>query len=394
MVITGFTQLGLILEQLFFILFGFFGMGFLIGFHELGHFLFAKLFKIRIPSFSLGFGPKIFSKKIGETEFCLSAIPFGGYVEIAGAAEVGQGDQKDAHATDHGSFANKPFYQKLCVMLGGIFFNLMFAYCTMILLFVTGIPKTPLMPSTMISVVHQDSAAEKNNLLPGDRIISIAEQSTDTSLVGRAQHVENNIQKLQSLIQELHLKSAKIVINRNGELITKTIVIGSKETETATIGTLGVEFDFTPTPSHTLKDAISKGIGICNTWIKNTILGFTQLFTKKGINNVGGPIMIIAMTIKGAAAGYQIFLLLLAIISINLAVLNLIPLPILDGGQILFYSIEALIDRPIPHKIREYIHIGTWIMFMILFAYLSTKDITRLITPYIDPVLKFLHIRS
>ena len=103
--------------------------------------------------------------------------------------------------------------------------------------------------------------------------------------------------------------------------------------------------------------------------------------------------MIISMTVKGAAAGYQIFLLLLTIISINLAVLNLIPLPILDGGQILFYSIEALIRRPIPHKIREYIHIATWIMFMILFAYLSMNDISRIASPYIDPVLKFLHIR-
>jgi regulator of sigma E protease len=382
MIITGFTKLALLSQQLFFILLGFFGMGFLIGFHELGHFLFAKLFKIRIPSFSLGFGPRIFSKKIGETEFCLSAIPFGGYVEIAGAAEVGQGDQKEAFATDEGSFANKPFYQKLCVMFGGILFNLIFAYCTMILLFVTGIPKTPLMPAAIISTVHAGSAAEKHDLLPGDRILSIKEEN-----------VENNIQKLQTLIQQLPLKEATIVINRNGEKITKTVMIGEKNTETQTIGTLGIEFDYIPTPPHSFKDACIEGIATCNKWIKNTFLGFSQLFTKKGIENVGGPIMIIAMTVKGAATGYQIFLLLLAIISINLAVLNLIPLPILDGGQILFYSIEALIRRPIPHKVREYIHIATWIMFMILFAYLSTKDIMRIISPYIDPLLKALHLR-
>jgi regulator of sigma E protease len=383
------TKLTLLSQQLFFILLGFFGMGFLIGFHELGHFLFAKLFKIRIPSFSLGFGPRIFSKKIGETEFCLSAIPFGGYVEIAGAAEVGQGDQKEAFATDKGSFANKPYYQKMCVMFGGIFFNLIFAYCTMIILFAVGIPKTPLMPATMISAVQKGSAAEKYDLLPGDRILSIKEEN-----------VENDIQKLQVLIASLPLKEATIIIDRNGEKIAKTVVIGTKEIESAistnfynSIGTLGIEFDFIPTPSHSFKDAISKGIATCNRWIKNTFLGFSQLFTRKGINNVGGPIMIINMTVKGAAAGYQIFLLLLAIISINLAVLNLIPLPILDGGQILFYSIEALIRRPIPHKIREYIHIATWIMFMILFAYLSMNDISRIISPYIDPVLKLLHIR-
>ena len=83
MLSTYFTQLTTLFQQLFFILLGLFGMGFLVGFHELGHFLFAKLFKIRVPSFSLGFGPRLITKKIGETEFCLSAIPFGGYVEIA-----------------------------------------------------------------------------------------------------------------------------------------------------------------------------------------------------------------------------------------------------------------------------------------------------------------------
>ena len=267
-------------------------------------------------------------------------------------------------------------------MFGGILFNLMFAYFTMIFLFTVGIPKTPLMPATMISVIQKGSTADTHELLAGDRILSIQEED-----------VENNIQKLQGIIQNLPLKQATIVIDRNGEKITKTVMVGAKETETATIGTLGVEFDFIPTPPHSLGSAIKEGIAVCNKWIKNTFLGFSQLFTRKGINNVGGPIMIINMTVKGAAAGYQIFLLLLAIISINLAVLNLIPLPILDGGQILFYSIEALIRRPIPHKIREYIHIATWIMFMILFAYLSMNDISRIASPYIDPVLKLLHIR-
>src|SRR5262249_48721035 len=124
-----------------------------------------------------------------------------------------------------------------------------------------------------------------------------------------------------------------------------------------------------------------------------TFYGFTHLFSRTGIKQVAGPVMIINMTMKGAAAGWQIYLLLLAIISINLAVLNLIPLPILDGGQILFYSIEALIGRPLPHKIREYIHIATWIMFMILFLYLTTQDIGNIVSPYIDSILKFLHLR-
>lgn len=379
---TYFTQLILLSQQLFFILLGLFGMGFLIGFHELGHFLFAKLFKIRVPSFSLGFGPRLISKKIGETDFCFSLIPFGGYVEIAGAAEVGQGDQKEAHAIDEGSFASKPFYQQLLVLLGGIAFNLIFAYSAMILLFAAGIPKTPIISNAIISKVYTDSAAAKHALQPGDRILSINEEN-----------INNNLQKLQATIEPLALQQATIIIDRAGEKITKTIIIGSKQTETATIGTLGIELDFAPTPAYPFFEAIQKGISECNNWIKKTFEGFSVLFSRKGVNNIAGPVMIIAMTTKGAAAGWQIYLLLLAIISINLAVLNFIPLPILDGGQILFYGIEAAIGRPLPYKIREYIHIVTWIMFIILFVYLTTQDVGRIVNPYIDPMLKFFKIR-
>lgn len=382
MIMSYLSSLVTLFQQLFFILLGFFGMGFLIGFHELGHFLFAKLFKIRVPSFSLGFGPRLISKKIGETDFCLSAIPFGGYVEIAGAAEVGQGEQKEAFATDKRSFASKPFYQKLCVMLGGIFFNLLFAYFTMILLFMAGIPKTPLMQNSTISAIQHESAAEKGDLRVGDRIIAI-----------NREEIIRNPQRIQQIIQPLALQEVTLTIERNNEQLTKTIVIGSKQTEVATIGVLGVEFDLVPTPAHSFKDAFFLGVAACNAWVKNIFYGFAHLFTKTGIKQVAGPVMIINMTMKGAAAGWQIYLLLLAIISINLAVLNLIPLPILDGGQILFYSIEALIRRPIPHKIREYIHIATWIMFMLLFLYLTAQDISNIISPYIDSILKFLRLR-
>ena len=344
-------------------------MGFLIGFHELGHFLFAKLFKIRTPSFSIGFGPKIISKKIGETEFSFSAIPFGGYVEIAGAAEVGQGDQKEAHATDEGSFAVKPFYQKLLVMLGGILFNLIFAYAAFVFLFMTGIPKTPLMQKPIISTIQKDSAAEKYDLHVGDKIVAI--QHTN---------IDNSIQKLQTLLLPLANQEAVLTVERDGAMIEKQMIIGEKNMNGTSMGALGVEFDSTETPAQPFLEAVKQGIAATNLWIKNTIIGFTHI--KKTYGEIAGPVMIVAMTTKAASTGMKIFLLLLAIISINLAVLNLIPLPILDGGQILFYSIEALIRRPLPIKVREYIHIATWLMFIALFLYLSAKDIFRLVAPY------------
>jgi regulator of sigma E protease len=365
-----------ILQSALFILFGCIGMGFLIGFHELGHFMFAKLFNVRTPSFSIGFGPKIISKKIGETEFSLSAIPLGGYVEIAGAAEIGQGEQKEAHATDVGSFAKKPYYQKLLIMLGGILFNLAFAYCALIILCATGIPKTPLIQKTTITHIVPGSAAEKCGLSLGDRIIAI-----------NGVLIENNVQTLQSIIYPLASQQTAITFERNGALQETSMTLGEKFIGGKTVGTLGVEFEIAPTPAMPFTKALTEGISMTNSWIKNTITGFMNI--RKNHGEMGGPVMIIAMTTRAAASGFKILLLLLAIISINLAILNLIPLPILDGGQILFYTIEAVIRRPLPDKIREYIHIGTWIMFILLFLYLSAKDIFRLASPHITSIFAF-----
>ncbi len=134
----------LIWQNLFTIAAGLVGLTFLVTFHEFGHFLFCKLFKIHTPSFSIGLGPYLYSKKIGDTVFAISAIPAGGYVEIAGAAEVGQGDQAHAGRQDHYSFASKPFYQKFLVMSGGILANLLFAYVAIIGVCWAGLPQSPL----------------------------------------------------------------------------------------------------------------------------------------------------------------------------------------------------------------------------------------------------------
>lgn len=377
------TSLWSLSQNLFFIFSGFIGIGFLIGFHELGHFLFCKIFNISTPSFSIGFGPRLLTKKIGETEFKLSAIPFGGYVEIAGSAEMGQGDQKEAHSHDEFSFAVKPFYQKFLVMSGGILFNLIFAYFTFILLFMTGIPKTNLMYQTnaipVILHIKSESPADISGLKIGDRILAINNIKID-----------NDIKKALTALEPLANKSSTLLIERDSTQQSIEIKIGSRKVGRKTIGILGVAFDVAPTPAYPFFEAIKKGIQTTNSWIKNTIYGFTHMLRKKSVSGMAGPVMIIAMTVKGASAGFKIFLIFLAIISINLAILNIIPLPILDGGQILFYGIEALIRKPLPHRIKEYIHIATWILFMGLFLYLSAQDIMRIASPHVEAILKFI----
>lgn len=358
-----------------------FGIGFLIGFHELGHFLFCKLFGIKTPTFSIGFGPVIFSRHIWGTDFTLSAIPLGGFVEIAGTAEIGQGEQKDAQSRDKDSFAVKPYWQKFLVMTGGIMCNLLFAYIAFIALSMMGIPKTTLMPSngtTTIETMETGSAAERGSLQPGDTIQSI-----------NTVPVKHDLHKLIETVQPLANQKTEIVFERAGKETTRKIIIGEREGSSG-VGSLGISFEMKDTPSRSFFDAIKQGITLTNDWIARTVTGFISIFRRADMKSAGGPVAIISMLSKGATTSFKIFLILLAILSINLAILNLIPLPILDGGQLLFYTIEAIAGRPLPLKVREYIHIASWLLVLGLILYITVYDVARIAHPYVESIKQFL----
>lgn len=361
-------------HHLLFGIIGILGIGLLIGVHELGHFLFAKLFNVHTPSFSIGFGPRIFSKKIGSTVFSLSAIPLGGYVEIAGMAEVGQGEQKEAYSSSEDSFAVKPFYQKMLILFGGILFNLLFAYFSLSLLFMLGAPKTDLLyplgiaeEQPVLRIIRKNSAAERAGLQVGDEILSINEQTFG-----------EDVEKLKSITRSLPDQAVSIRIKRDNT--DRVIDLALDSTEIIEdgikkeIGTLGVFYEIKNVPEFGFFESIKQGIRATNIYIVMILYSFKNMFVKRDITGVGGPIMVITETIKGAQKGFKIFLLFLAVISINLAILNLIPLPILDGGQIMFVTIEALIGRQLP-KLREYIHMISWILVLGLVIYLTLKDV-------------------
>ncbi len=353
---------------------GILGLGFLIGLHELGHFLFCKIFRVSTPSFSIGMGPKVFSKKIGATNFSIAAIPIGGYVEIAGMAEVGQGGQKEAGRTDNYSFASKPYYQKLLIMSGGILFNVLFTYFTFFLLFAVGLPKTgflyPLNAKPIIERVSEDSAAQSAGLQKGDKIIKFG------TII-----IENNTEKLLRAIQDKPNQNIDVLIERSGKELSIPVKLGATSFRGKRVGSLGVTFEMAEQPGSSFLNAIKQGFNLTNRFIYGTLLAFKNLFVQRDISNVSGPLSIISVTAQGASQGFKIFLLLLAIISINLAILNLLPLPIFDGGQILFYTIEAIIGRSLPVKVRESIHIISWLAILALFVYLTWKDILNLIWP-------------
>ncbi len=361
-----------LLSTFYYIFTGIVGIGLLIGFHELGHFFFAKFFGVDVPSFSLGMGPTLIQKRISGTLFKVSAIPLGGYVEMAGMAEVGQGDQKEAYRQDERSFAAKPYYQKLLILLGGILFNLIFAYVSFILLFALGLPKVGLSlyqinTTTRVETVIDGGAAKAAGIQAGDIITSVNNQP-----------LHNDRMLLLQTIRSSPGQEIMFGIQRKDQHLTLPVKIQPALEGSSTIGKIDVRFSNKEVPAQSFMQALRSGVTATNSLIVMTIKAFTSLFKTRSTEGLGGPVSIISQITKSAQQGFKVWLLILILISVNLAILNLLPLPILDGGQILFYSIEAVIGRSLPDAIRLGIHYASWILVLFLFLFLSYKDIRSL----------------
>jgi regulator of sigma E protease len=351
-----------IIKNLYFLLIGIIGISFLISFHEFGHFIFARLFGIKAPSFSIGFGPKLISKKIGGTEFSLSAIPLGGYVEIAGNEEIGQGGQKDAKSKGNDSFNVKPYWQQLLVMFGGIMFNFFFAYFIIIGLFATGMPETPFLypekVKTIVQAVAPGSLAEKNNIQDGDTIISVNNKGVNTF-----KEYIDAVQKTNN--EEVTFK----IKESNGNIRS---VVGK-----VPLGIVG--FHVRNLPKQGIIESIQNGFHATNGMITNLFHGLSHIFKKRKFDGLGGPIAIFSQTFKTAQQGVKPFLIFLVLFSIQLALLNLLPLPILDGGQIVFITIEAIAGRELPNNIRMGIQYACWIFMILLTIAITFQDIKKLL---------------
>jgi len=365
------------------------GIGLLIIVHELGHFLFCKLFRVSTPTFSIGLGPKLFSKKIGSTEFTLSALPFGGYVEIGGLAEIGQGEQKDAASTkqtDRYAFAHKPYYQKMLILLGGIIFNILFAFVTFWVIFWSGAPKSPIFSpqnaTTTVSMVAEKSPAHKAGLKAGDTILSI-----------NTTPLNNDAYKIGSIMEPLAHKNVILLIERGGATHTINFVAGERLRLGKKTGSLDIAFQLKELPGESFFDAYKSSIVFTWHWIKNTAQAYANLFLSRDTSQMSGPLSLFEQSIKSVAQGAAIFWALLALISINLAILNLIPLPIFDGGQLVIQTIEALIRRNIPLRIKEYIFIVSWLFIILLTIFFSAKDIMRMAGSHINTALTWLGLK-
>lgn len=354
------------------------GFGVLITIHECGHFLFCKLFNVHTPTFSIGMGPTVFKRKVGDTNFRLALIPIGGYVEIAGMAEVGQGEQKHAKVIGPRSFSTKPYWQRFLILIGGIFFNLLFAYFVFSSLYFFGMP----VQKEVELVVKNVSGVSKTadiELEVGDRVLEINGHKLNTDpklLYPELKKVSTELSEKKD--QNIFIKvlrgdekiSLEIPPGENGSNLLRGIVAGA----VVDLNTVRVEYE-----KHSLLESMKKGFITTGGWIGTVFYGIKMLITKRNIKDFGGPIMIVSQSFKFAQRGLLMLFVFLAIISVNLAVINLLPIGALDGGQLLFETIEAIIRRRIPEIIRFSINLASWILILSLILFLSYQDIISII---------------
>ncbi|MCI5207911.1 MAG: RIP metalloprotease RseP [Candidatus Electrothrix sp. ATG2] len=341
-------------------------LGVLIFVHELGHFLFAKLFGVRVLTFSLGFGNKLISKKWGDTEYCLSAFPLGGYVKMFGE----QPDEEIAEEEQAVSFTHKTVWQRFGIVLAGPLFNLIFAVFIFWLMFMFVEMPKPLAP--VIDQVSAGSAAEKAGLQDGDTILKINGLKIKSWL------------QVPALVNSSEGREMTLGIKRNNKLLTVKVTpvltqVDPSEEEKRYLLGIQNKGDL----KFAKKNPFDALVAACvETW-DTTVLTFNGIIMifKKMIpaSQIGGPTRIAEIAGQQLEAGWLSLISFTVLLSINLGILNLLPIPVLDGGHLVFLSIEAVRRKPLTEAalIRAQ-QVGISLLVALMF-FAFYNDIARLI---------------
>ena len=338
-------------------------LSFLIFFHELGHFLMARLVGVKVEVFSIGFGKKLFCKKIGDTDWCISAVPLGGYVQMKGQDDSDPLKKSD----DPDSYTSKTPWQRILILLGGPGFNFLLAIIIYLFLATTGWQKL----APVIGKTIPDTPAAKV-LKPGDKIIEIN---------GVEVKSWDDIPKIIQKSDVLHIK-----VKRNGKIIMLTLKpkttisqnIFKEQIKRKIIGivpsgeVIKVKYPFWEALNVSIEKFINDATLIAKS-VQKLVTGAI------GVDNLSGPIGIVDVTAKVANLGIQPLLLLAALLSVNLGVLNLLPIPALDGGHIIFNLYEAVFKREINEEIMYKLTLAGWAILGSLMFIGIYNDLTRLI---------------
>ncbi|MDE2399824.1 MAG: RIP metalloprotease RseP [Patescibacteria group bacterium] len=347
--------------------------------HEFGHFFTAKRFGIRVDEFGFGFPPKVFSFKKGETLYSFNLLPIGGFVKIFGETP----DEENMNGPDAGrSFINKPKYQQAIVLFAGIFANFLLAWVLFSFGFMSGLPTSidsqvkgyPLENVSLVVVsVEAQSPAFKAGLKSGDKIISV---NTSTDSIG-----EINPTTLKSFVVSHGSKEIDIGYTRGRN--PEVNIAKMTPANTAGQPTIGISMDEIGTAKLPILKAFSEGMKLTISVTKGTVIGLYGLIRDAvrghgSLASVTGPVGLVGIVGDAYQFGFAYLLSFAALISINLAIINIIPFPALDGGRLFFLLIEKIKGSAINPKVANtanMIGFGLLILMMLIVTY---HDVVKL----------------
>jgi regulator of sigma E protease len=369
--------------------------------HEFGHFIVAKMCGIRVDEFGIFFPPRLFAFKWGETEYSLNLLPFGGFVKIFG--ENGEenppsknlgGDGQTAEQFgdknflkgDSRSFTTKPKWQQALVVVAGIVCNLLVAWLILAAAYMHGIPtsvdhegvgQVQDAHPTIVGVLP-NSPADKAGLKAGDVITKI--------ITGRSELANKGAtaQDIQEFISEHQNESLGFAVMRDGQAVSAIAtpaegLAAGKKVVGVELGDVGI---LQLPPQLALVQGALLGKEITISTAQGLTSFFSQIFRgQANFSEVSGPVGIVGLGSSAVQQGFIATALLTALISINLAILNLIPIPGLDGGKLLFIAIEAITKRPISQKISVAFTFVGLALLVLLMLVVSFHDVARLVHP-------------
>ncbi len=336
-------------------------IGVLIFVHEMGHYLAARSQGVTVETFSVGFGPALlkYKAKTSGTVWQVSALPLGGYVKMQG-----WGEEATPGVAKPGSFAAASLGSKAVIVAAGPLANLLLAVAIFAGLFMSA---GQLSTQPVLSQIQPGSPAAQSHLQTGDRVLAI----------GAAQIA--SFTDMQQIVMEHPDTVLDFTIDRAGQQLTLPVTVGDATLDGDKIGHLGVVGTQSTLKRLAPGPAIAAAFQETGRQISGWFSGMATLIVHhRGLKDLAGPLGIAQVTGQAAALGLVPVISLIAVLSINLGLVNLIPIPILDGGHLLFYAVEFLIRRPVPEQAREAgLRVGVAIILSLVLL-VTFNDLTRL----------------
>jgi len=343
-------------------------LGLLILFHELGHFFVAKRVGVGVTKFSIGFGPVIFGRRVGRTEYALSAIPLGGFVKM-----VGEDPEEELSEADRAiAFQTQPLWKRAAIVLAGPAANLVFAFVAFSLVAAIYGARVPSELAKVGGVIPNMPAAAAG-LQAGDVILAVGDtpvekwdKLAESTRASGSKPVALTLQRGETRVQVTLTPEERPDKNLFGETLGTAYVIGIER-----------GFDQEDVGIVT---AIVTGAEQTAWWVQTLLMSIVKLLQGRiPTKEIGGPILIAQAAGEQARMGLEYLLHFMAVISINLGVLNLLPIPVLDGGHLLFFTLEAVMRRPLDLRHREIAQQVGLVVLLSLMVFAFYNDIARVI---------------